>query len=145
MLNLLYMVGVKPIGGTFEDIQEEVTTAVIEPIKDQVGEAIEAGVQSVIAAKPITPQQKQQKKQEEQKGLIEARRKIAWWQNLSADQQKVREEEKQRIEMKKQQEEQVEQQKAQSEQVKEQNKAAEVNPALAAATNKSETKKGLGG
>ena len=50
------MANVKPIGGTFEDVGEAMA-----PIKDSVGEAIEQGVQSIVAPQ-LTPPPQQQKK-----------------------------------------------------------------------------------
>ncbi len=138
-----------PIGGTFETINE----AVVQPVKDEVGQAIEAGIQSVVGgSKPQTQQSSQIKPGEqpktqitEQKGLAEARRKIKWWQDLAEAQRKVREQEKQKLPQRQQQAQQGSQQQAQIEQFEEAKKQKEINPQIAAATGKTEMKKGVGG
>src|SRR3989344_4254023 len=85
------------IGGTmgqFSDEIEQTATEVSADVKDSVGEAIEAGVQSV-AGPQLTPQQQQQKQQQDQAKLAEARNTINFYQDTEANLQKVREENKQ--------------------------------------------------
>jgi hypothetical protein len=135
---------VRPIGGTFEDIQEEANENVVEPVKDQIGQAIEVGVQAVVGAKPPTPQQQQQKKVEEQGQLMEARRKIAFWTDIANKQKQVREEEKQKQQMKKQEEEQEKQEKVQKKQMDINVKSQQLHPEIAA-KGKGEIKRGVGG
>lgn len=135
---------VSPIGGTFEDVQEEVNQNVVEPVKDQVGQAIEAGVQAVIGTKPPTPQQQHQKQVEEQNQLVEARRKIAYWTDIANQQKQVREEAKQKEAQKKQEEDQKKQEKKQEKQFGMANKAQELHPEIAA-KGKGEIKRGVGG
>ena len=140
--------GNRPIGGTFEDIGEA-----LEPVKDEVGKAIEAGIQSVIPpAKQPTPRQKQQpfgfaqgkQKLEEQQKLTDARRKIKWWQDLEEAQRKIREEEKQKLLQRQQQEKQAKQEKVQVKEFEIFKKQKEVNPEIQA-KGKAEIKRGVGG
>lgn len=70
-------------------------TEVAKDVKDDVGEMIEQGVQSVVG-KQLTPQQIQQKQLQDQKELAEARRKIAWFKKLDEEQKGVREANKQK-------------------------------------------------
>lgn len=72
----------------------QATAEVVKDVKDQVGQMIEQGVQSV-AGKQLTPQQIQQKELERQKKLADTRRKIKWYQDIAAAQRQVREKEKQ--------------------------------------------------
>lgn len=134
--------GKSPIGGTFEDIGEAFV-----PARDQVGQAIEAGIQSVIPpAKQQSPAQQQQKQVEDQQKLAEARRKIDWWKKLEEAQKKAREEEKQKQLARLQQEEE-EKRKKQGVEVKKIElfqKEKQVNPEIAA-KGKAEIKRGVGG
>lgn len=72
----------------------QATAEVAKDVKDQVGQMIEQGAQSV-AGKQLTPQQIQQKELERQKKLAETRRKIKWYQDIAQQQKQVREKEKQ--------------------------------------------------
>jgi len=83
--------------GQFSDEIEQTATEVSADVKDSVGQAIEAGVQSVIST-PLTPQQQQQRQQEEQAKLVQARADIQFLQNTEENLQKVREENKQKEE-----------------------------------------------
>ncbi len=84
-------------------IAADISEAVVKPVSDEVGKAIEQGVQSVIKGpgqnspsnQQINPQQI---KQEEQVKLAETRRKLDWWKNLADAQNKVRAEQKQKEE-----------------------------------------------
>ncbi len=127
----------KVIGGTFEDVSD----AVIKPVSDEVGKAIESGVQSVVSGpKQLTPQQLQQKQTDKTNQLAEARRKIAWWRNLDEAQRKVRELEKQR----KMQRIHAEKKKKQVKQFEiSQKKKEDIN--LQRAKTKTEIKAGVGG
>ncbi len=62
----------------------------VRDFKDQVGQALEQGVQSV-AGKQLTPQQIQQKREEEQKRLIWARKVIDYHKQTEAAMKKMRE------------------------------------------------------
>lgn len=141
---------VKPIGGTFEDISD----AVVKPISDEVGKAIEQGVQAVVGGpKQLTPQPADAtrlsdegkamagKQAMEQANLIEARRKIAWWRALDEAQKKVREAEKQKQMQRKQVVQQQQQQVKQFEST--QKKKEDLN--LQRAKAKTEIKAGVGG
>ena len=99
------MAGIKNvIGGTFEDVSE----AVVKPIQDEVGQAIEQGVQSVTGKTPLpqddsqsnafSPEELQSKKLEDQKKLKEAQYKIQWWKKLDEQQRSVREMQRQKNE-----------------------------------------------
>lgn len=103
--------------GKFTDEMEQATTQVAKDVKDSVGQAIEQGVQSVVG-KQLTPQQLQQKQIEDQKKLAEARRKIAWFKDLSLAQKKVREQEKQKLQQRQQIEEEGKQKKKKEEEEK---------------------------
>ena len=129
---------VKPIGGTFEDVND----ALVKPAADVVGKAIEAGVQAVVAgAKQLTPQQLQQKQTDKTNQLQEERRKIAWWRNLDEAQKKVREAEKQKQMQKVQVTQQQQQQVKQFENVQKQKE--DLN--LQRAKTKTEIRLGVGG
>lgn len=127
------------IGGTFEDVNE----AVVKPVTDEVGKAIESGVQSVVQG-PVqksAPQQPFEGKQlEDQKKLVEARRKIDWWKTLGEAQRKAREEERQ----KQMQRVQEEKKKQEVKQFTIQQKKRQL-PAEIAARGKAEIKRGIGG
>ncbi len=94
--------------GQFQDELEQTGGEVVQDIKDSVGEAIEQGVQSVVGT-PLTQQQIQQKQQDEQKKIMEARRKISFWQKTDQEQKNIRMQEKQKKMQKQQEETQVKQ------------------------------------
>ena len=102
------------IGGTFEDLEE----AVVEPVKDQVGQALEQAVQT----KPLTPMQKQQKVQAEQDRQVRLSKTRQWFENLAKAQVKVREQNKQKENMRLQAEEEQQQTEEQERQVKSQSR-----------------------
>lgn len=88
--------GVKNIiGGTFEDIGE----AVVKPVIAEVGHMIETGLQTKTPSpqkpKSQTPSDPKSS-QVDQTKMLEARRKIKYWKDLSDAQRKIREEAKQR-------------------------------------------------
>lgn len=126
------------IGGTFEDIGE----AIVKPVVDQVGQALEQGGKSVLYSpvlQPTQPQKAQTPAQDEAKKQ-EIRWQINRFKNVADAQNQVRQAKKQ------QQAEanQAENQKKEIKQfdiVKKQNK----NIALEQATKKTEAKGGLGG
>ncbi len=70
------------------------TSEVVKEAKDEIGKAIEAGVQSVVGTQ-LTSQQIQQKQAEEQQKLAEARRKIEYWKKIDQEQKTLRGKEKQ--------------------------------------------------
>lgn len=127
------------IGGTFEDVGE----AVVTPIRDEVGKALEQGVQTVVSGpKTALPNKPQagNSKIETQKNLAEARRKIKWWQDLEEAQKRVREGQKQK-QMQATQVVQEEKQIKQFEVVRKQKK----DENLIRAQRKTEIKGGVGG
>lgn len=95
--------------GQFTDELEQATTSVAKDVKDQVGQAIEQGLQSITGKQ--SPQQLQQQQLEDQKKLLQARKKIKWYQDVALAQKKVREDEKQKQLEKKQIEEEEKRQK----------------------------------
>ncbi len=66
-------------------VRGAVAEAVIKPVKDEIGQAIEVGVQSVTGKTP-TPQQTLQKQQEDQKKMADVQRRLQWWKNIEAQQ-----------------------------------------------------------
>lgn len=113
----------------FTDEMEQAATDVARDVKDEVGQMIEQGVQSVAGPK-LTSQQLQpfdtsttlstqgkQKQLEEQQRLTKARKTIKWFQDISAAQKKVREQDLQKQLQRQQLEEQEKQKKKQSEEV----------------------------
>lgn len=130
-------------GGGLKQFTEEMEQAgreVVRDVKDDFGEMIEQGIQSV-AGTTLTPQQIQQKQQDEQKKLAETRRKIDWYRKIESEQKKIREEFKQKeaARLKQQQEE-----KKVAQIKKEEKKKQPVNPATYFA-GKVEFKRGVGG
>lgn len=101
--------------GQFRDEMEQAASQLAKDVKDEVGQMIEQGVQSIAGPK-LTPQsfdsaQDKQKQLDEQKRLAQARKTIKWYQDIALAQKKVREEEKQKKLQKQQQEEQEKQKK----------------------------------
>lgn len=105
--------------GQFTDEIEQATKEAGGEVKDAVGEMIEQNVKTTFGPQ-LTPQQIQQKQVEDQKKLVEARRKIAWFKDLSVAQKKIREQEKQKVQQKQQFEEQEKQKKKMEEDQKKQ-------------------------
>lgn len=138
--------GKSPLGGMMGVMGE----VVAKPVIDEVGKAIEVGVQSVFnknsqqqpqpTTSTLDPAIQQQTQQQEQTGLTDARRKIKYWQDLNLAQAKVREDQK-----KKEQERlQEDPQKKKIKQFEIQEKKKE-NIALQQAKTKTEVRKGVGG
>lgn len=96
--------------GQFRDEMETTVGEVTQDVKDQVGQAIEQGVQSVVGSN-LTAQQIQQKKLEDQQKITEARRKIEYWKKINEEQKKIRLSEKQKLQQRLQLEEQRKQEK----------------------------------
>src|SRR3989344_3355950 len=63
--------------------------AVIKPLTDEVGKAIEEGFQAV-TGKQLTPQQIAQKQQQDQKKIADAQRKIQYWKQIEEAKSAVR-------------------------------------------------------
>lgn len=128
------------IGQAVADIGE----TVIKPVVDEVGKAIEEGVQSVVGSSaPQDPQTQQQKQAEEQKRKQWAMHVIDWHKNLQASQQQVRMQ-KQQAQQAKQQEEVHEKQQVKQFKIIQNQKRAEMNAAQVAERH-TEIKKGVGG
>lgn len=80
------------IKGAVGQLAVDVGEAVVKPVVDEVGKALEQGVQNVVSSpKQLTPAQQQQKQQQDAANLAEARRKVKFWQDLAAAQKAVRE------------------------------------------------------
>ena len=130
------------IGQAVADIHE----AVIRPVTDEVGKAIEEGAQSVVGAptqKPVDPVEQQKKQEEDLKKKQWAMNVINWNKNLESAQQKVRQEEKQKEQQRKQEEE--EQKKVKQYEVIQQQKKSQQMTALQKESRKTEIKGGVGG
>lgn len=134
-----------PAGGVIGAMTEEmapVAEGVKQEVTDSVGQAIEAGVQSVMGT-VMDPQQIQKKEEDRQKKIAEVRWRIQQLNRTNAEIEQIRKEkeqkEKQRIHA------QVQEQQ-QKKQMQMQQTAAAVNPALANITEgRPELKKGVGG
>lgn len=126
--------------GQFADETAETVREIAQDVKDEVGQMVEQGIQS-IAGTQLTPQQIQQKQAEDQKEIAENRRKIAFYKQTAQEQQQVRQQNQQKEQqrLKTQQEE-----KQVTEMKKEEKKKQSVNPAIAYA-GKAEFKRGVGG
>lgn len=126
--------------GQFKDEVTETAGEVAQDVKDEVGQIIEQGVQSIVGTQ-LTPQQIQQKQAEDQKKIAENRKKIAFYQQTAQEQQQVRQQNQQ----KEQQRLQVQQQEKQVAEIKkEEKKKQPADPAIAYA-GKAEFKRGVGG
>lgn len=131
-------------GGVIGAITEEVAPVaqeVKQDVVDAVGQAIEAGIQSV-AGTQLTPAQIQQKEQERQKKIAEVRWQIQQLNKTNAEVERIRKEkeekEKQRLHA------QI-QQKKQDEQMQMQKTAPKVDPMANRTEGRPELKKGVGG
>lgn len=122
----------------------DVSEAAVEPVKDELGQAIEAAKTSVINPQALDPAVIQKKQMEAQQRRQDALQVIEWNKQLQSNQQKVRQEVKQ----KEQQEKQGEEQKKQEEKKVKQYKAVERKQQLSAVERKArgrELKGGVGG
>lgn len=132
----------------FKGMVADINEAVVKPVSDEVGRALEQGVQSVVkgpgqnATQNSTPQpNSQQIKQEEQIKLVETRRKLDFWKNLSDAQNKVRAEVKQKDEERLK----VDEKKKEIKQFEVEKKKRSLSAAVREAQTKTEAKKGVGG
>ncbi len=134
-------------------IAQDVGEAVAEPVKDQVGEAIEQAAQTVIPGPkqvPPDPQATISFQQEQSKKQAENQKKMQWAQATIARYQKI-DEEQAAVRMKKKQEEQSrlqeehqEKQVKQFELQKQEQKSADLT-AVQREARKTEIKGGVGG
>lgn len=131
----------------------DVGEALVDPVKDSVGEAIEQGVQAVVPTqKPIPqdPQEAQKQQQDQAKKQEENAKNLQWANQTIARYEKI-EEEIAQIRMKKKQEEQQKQQEEQQEkqvkgfELQQQNQKSADLTALQNAKARTETKGGVGG
>lgn len=133
--------------GKFTDETQETIKEVAEDIKDEVGQMVEQGIQSITGTQ-LTPQQIQQKQVNDQKKIMEARRKLTFYQQTAQAQTQVRQQEKQK-QMQKQQMETQEEQTKKVEKIQQQQdpKAPGAGTPEAVLRSQAERKagKGLGG
>ena len=116
-------------GSAIKQFTGELTQAageVAKDVKDEVGEALEQGVQSVVGTQ-LTPQQIQQKQLDDQKELAETRRKIEFYKKTAEEQKTIRQQEKQK-QMQTQQAEMQQQQTRKVQQIREQTVKAPGQP-----------------
>lgn len=132
------------IKGAVADTVADISEGVVKPVRDEVGKAIEEGVQSVVSGpKTLDPAVQQKKQQDEQKRVAWARHVIAWYKNIQNAQEKVRAEELQKLQAK-QSKEQDKKQVEQVDVLEQQKKRQEMSAAQLAA-RKTELKGGVGG
>lgn len=133
------------IGGALKQAAVDVNEAAVKPVVDEVGKAIEEGVQSTVTGpKPLDPAMQQQKRVDEQKRKDWAVHVINWNKQIQQEQQKVRGS-KQQEQMQKSQEESEKQKVKQFKLVeKQQKQQVQMNTAQLAA-RKAEIKRGVGG
>lgn len=132
---------------------QDVGEALVEPVKDQVGEALEQGTQAVVSSSqqtPQTPQDAQKQQADQAKKQEENTKKLQWAQATIARYQKIEEEiaqirmkKKQADQAKKQEEQQIKQEKGFELQQQAQ-KSADLT-ALQRAKARTEIKGGVGG
>ncbi|MBI2334770.1 hypothetical protein HYU96_03115 [Candidatus Daviesbacteria bacterium] len=122
--------------GQFKDEVEQTSGEVVQDVKDQVGEAIEQGVQSVVGSQ-LTPQQLQEQEIQRQKQLSYTRK---WLGDLQRAQEKVRAETKQ----KEQQRLQAQKEEKQVSEMKKEEKKKKQIPDEVRARAMAETKVGRG-
>lgn len=127
-------------------ITKDVSEAVVKPVTDEVGKAIEEGAQSVMGIptqKPLDPVEQKRKQEEDFKTKQRAMYIINWHKQLDASQGKVRQEEKQQVQQKKQEED--EKKKVKQYEVLQQQKKSQQMTALQKESRKTEIKGGVGG
>ena len=127
------------ISQTVADIKE----AVVKPVSDEMGKAIEQGVQSVTGSQALDPAVAEKKKQEEAVKKQQLLRCIDWYKQIDSSQAKVRQEQQQKIQEKAQTEQQTMQVK-QFEVLEQQKKQAQLTQVEKEA-RKTELKGGVGG
>lgn len=130
------------VGGALKQAAVDVGEAVVKPVSDEVGKAIEQGAQSTFTGPQIDPALQQQKQVEDQKKKAWAIKVIEWNKNLQAAQAKVRQEAQQKT-LQQKQEEDSQKQKVQQYKVIEQQKKQQVM-AVQQAQTRTEVKRGGG-
>lgn len=134
------------ITGAIKQIGTDMGEAVIKPVTDEVGKAIEEGAQAIIGTpvqKPIDPVEQKKKQEEDLKKKQWAMNVINWNKQLDVAQQKVRQEEKQKIQQKNQEED--EKKKIKQYEVMQQERKGQQMTALQKESRKTEIKGGVGG
>ncbi len=126
--------------GNVAEAVNTVKEAVVKPVKDEIGELIEAGVQAVTGSND-DPQKQALKQQKHQEKLADAQRKLQWWKQIEAQQAAVRQQKQQETVQKQQEVKQSDQVKQYETQKKEVSK----NQAVVNAQTSKETRKGVGG
>lgn len=146
--------GVGGIRGAVSEIGEQVQQAVVKPVKDQVGQALEEGAQSVVDTPKPQQQAQQQNSQQKMQAIrqeesnikqqdqVKIRNIHRFLNQFNTDSQRLGQL-RQAEQQKKAQEEQEAVKKKEEKQLEEQKKQA-MHPALAA-KGKSEIKRGVGG
>lgn len=127
-------------------IAKDVSEAVVKPVTDEVGKAIEEGAQSVMgmpAQKPLDPAEQQKKQEEDLKKKMWAVKVINWNKQLDMAQGKVRQENQQKQQQTKQEED--EKKKVKQYEVLQQQKKGQQMTALQKESRKTEIKGGVGG
>ncbi|MFH0937565.1 MAG: hypothetical protein V1808_04740 [Candidatus Daviesbacteria bacterium] len=131
------------IKGAVADVNE----AVVKPVVDEVGKAIEEGVQSVVSgppkASPQDPATQQTKQAEETKKKAWATHVIDWYKKIDEEQAKVRQAKQQEL-TQKQQEEQQKKEVKQFESLQQEKKKEQLT-AVQLAARATEIKRGVGG
>lgn len=130
------------VGGALKQAAVDVGEAVVKPVSDEVGKAIEQGAQATFTGPQIDPALQQQKQVEDQKKKAWAIKVIEWNKNLQAAQAKVRQEAQQKT-LQQKQEEDSQKQKVQQYKVIEQQKKQQVM-AVQQAQTRTEVKRGGG-
>lgn len=125
-------------------IGADVREAVVKPVTDEVGKAIEEGAQSVVGvtAKPVDPMVQQKKQEEELKKKQWAIQTIQRYKQIDEAQKKVREEKKQK-EFQETQKEEEQKKVKQYELIKK--RQERLPQQVAEAQRRTEVKKGVGG
>lgn len=134
------------IGGAIKQTGTDISEAVIKPVADEVGKAIEEGAQSVMGApmqKPLDTVEQKKKQEAEEKKKQWAMSVINWNKQLDSAQTKVRQKRQQQEQQKKQEEE--EKKKVKQYEVMQQQKKSQQMTALQRESRKTEIKGGVGG
>lgn len=134
------------IGGALKQTATDIGEAIVKPVTDEVGKAIEEGAQQVTGSsqvKPLDPVVQQAKLVEDQKKRAWAIRVIEWNKKLQEEQQKVRQQNFQQDAGKKQ-EDQEKKKIKQFQIVEKQQKQMQMD-ATQKAARKTEMKGGVGG
>ena len=121
----------------------DVKEAVVKPVVDEVGKAIEQGVQSVVNPQALDPAVQEKKRLEEKAKIQQLYKRIEWYKNIEDAQAKVRQDQKQK-EQAKIQEEQQKKEVKQFKVLEEQKKKQEMTQVQREA-RRTEIKGGVGG